>query len=340
MEEEQMNMPRTTLGRTGLEISRVGLGAWAIGGGECQGGWGAQDDEESIAAIHHAIERGINWVDTAPAYGMGHAEEVVGRAIAALPPADRPLVFTKCGLVWGPGERTVSNVLSPTSIRAECDASLRRLGTDHIDLYQIHWPGEDGTPLEESWATMVDLVSTGKVGHIGVSNFTVDLLEACEAVRPVESFQPELNLLNRSAADATIPWCDDRDVGVIVYSPMASGLLTGRFTTERVQSLPEDDWRRDGPFFQEPELSRGLALVDRLAPIAARRGCTVPELAVAWVLAWPGVDGAIVGARNPEQVDGWIDAPLVTLDDGDRTEIADAVLATGAGAGPAVPSAA
>ncbi len=335
-----MSMPRSILGRTGLDISRVGLGAWAIGGGECQGGWGSQDDSDSIAAIHHAIERGINWVDTAPAYGMGHAEEVVGRAIAQLPPGDRPLLFTKCGLVWGPGERTVSNVLSARSIRDECDASLRRLGTDHIDLYQIHWPGEDGTPLEESWATMAELVEEGKVRHIGISNFTAELLEVCEAVHPVETFQPELNLLNRRAGDETIPWCERRSVGVIAYSPMASGLLTGRFTAERVASLPEDDWRRSGPCFQEPELGRALALVERLEPVAARRGCTIAELSIAWTLSWPGVTAAIVGARNPSQVSGWANAPLVGLDDEDMAAIADAVAATHAGAGPAIPAAA
>ena len=224
-----------TLGRTPLEISRIGFGAWAIGGGEWQGGWGPQDDTESVAAIHHAVELGINWIDTAPAYGLGRAEEVVGRALRELPEADRPLVFTKCGLVWEPGARTVSNVLSPSSIRAECDASLGRLGVERIDLLQIHWPSQDGTPLEESWATMAELVDEGKVGWIGVSNFDVDLLERCQAVRPVDTNQPELNLLNRQPAAEIIPWCASHGTGVLVYSPMRSGLLTGRFSAERVQ---------------------------------------------------------------------------------------------------------
>src|SRR4051812_3601055 len=181
------------LGSTGMKISPVGLGAWAIGGGEWQGGWGPQDDAESVAAIHRAVASGVNWIDTAAAYGLGRAEEVVGRAVAALPAGERPLVFTKCGLVWEPGARTVANVLSPASIRAECEASLRRLGVEAIDLYQIHWPAEDGTRIEDSWATMGELVDEGKVRHIGVSNFDVDLLAACAAVRPVETFQPELN---------------------------------------------------------------------------------------------------------------------------------------------------
>src|SRR3954454_11916052 len=201
-----MTLARTALGNTALDISRLGLGAWAIGGGEWQGGWGSQDDDESIAAIHHAIELGINWIDTAAAYGLGRAEEVVGRAVAEMPERDRPLVFTKCGLVWEPGGRTVSNVLAPTSIRRECEDSLRRLGVDVIDLYQIHWPTEDGTPLEDSWATMVELGAEGKVRFIGPSNFAVDLLDPGEAIRHLDTYQPELNLVNRDAGATTIPW--------------------------------------------------------------------------------------------------------------------------------------
>jgi aryl-alcohol dehydrogenase-like predicted oxidoreductase len=326
------------LGGTGMKISPVGLGAWAIGGGEWQGGWGPQDDTESVAAIHRAVAFGVNWIDTAAAYGLGRAEEVVGRAVAALPAGERPLVFTKCGLVWEPGARTVSNVLSPTSIRAECEASLRRLGVDAIDLYQIHWPAEDGTPIEESWATMGELVDEGKVRHIGVSNFDVDLLAACEAVRPVETFQPELNLVNRAAAGDTIPWCAAHGTGVIVYSPMRSGLLTGRFSAERVAALPADDWRAEAPDFVEPALTANLQLVDALVPIAVNLGCTLPELAVAWTLAWPGVDGAIVGARRADQVDGWIDAPELSLTADDLAEIAVALDACGAGTGPLAPS--
>ncbi len=331
-------VPLIRFGQTDLQISQLGLGAWAIGGGEWQGGWGSQDDRQSIAAIHHAIERGVNWIDTAAAYGLGRAEEVVGAALAALPAADRPLVFTKCGLVWEPGARTVSNVLAPASIRAECEASLRRLGVERIDLYQIHWPSEDGTPLEESWATMAELVDEGKVRSIGASNFSVEQLDTCEGVRHVDSYQPELNLVNRDAAGTTIPWSLANGTGVIVYSPMRSGLLTGRFSAERVASLPDDDWRRTGPDFQEPDLSRTLDLVDRLGPVADRLACSLPELVIAWTLSWPGVTAAIVGARSPQQVDGWIGAADVALGVEDLAEIAEAVRASGAGSGPASPA--
>ena len=325
---------RTRLGQTSLEISAVGFGAWAIGGGNWQGGWGPQDDDASIAAIHHALDLGVNWIDTAAAYGLGHAEEVVGRAIRSLSDADRPYVFTKCGLVWEPGSTEVSNVLAPASIRRECEASLRRLGVERLDLLQFHWPTHDGTPVETSWETMVELVDEGKVAHIGVSNFDVDLLERCEAVRHVDTDQPELNLVDREAAADVIPWSAAHGTGVVVYSPMKSGLLTGRFSAERVRSLPEDDWRRSHEDFVEPKLSRNLALVRRLGAVAERLGCTLPELAVAWTLAWPGVDAAIVGARSPEQVDGWVRAPSLVLDDEDLDEMARAVEETGAGSGP------
>ncbi|HEX8770241.1 MAG TPA: aldo/keto reductase [Acidimicrobiales bacterium] len=332
-----MNIVRRQLGTTTLEISTVGLGAWAIGGGEWMGGWGAQDDDASVAAIHRAVEAGVNWIDTAPAYGLGRAEEVVGRAVAQLPEADRPLLFTKCGLVWEPGAKTVSNVLAPQSIRRECDDSLRRLGVDTIDLYQIHWPSHDGTPIEESWATMAALVDEGKVRHIGVSNFELDLLEACEAVRHVDSFQPQLNLLVREVAASTLPWCRENGTGVIAYSPMHSGLLTGRFSRERAAALPDDDWRKGHPEFSGDNLDRNLDLVERLQFVADTVGCTLPELTVAWTLAWPGVDGAIVGARSAEQVDGWIGAARLEFDGEVLAEIADALELTGAGSGPRLP---
>jgi aryl-alcohol dehydrogenase-like predicted oxidoreductase len=319
-------------------VTGVGFGAWAVGGGNWQGGWGPQDDTASVAAIHRAVELGVNWIDTAPAYGLGHAEEVVGRALRELPDGERPYVFTKCGLVWQPGDTGVSNVLAPASIRTECEASLARLGVERIDLLQIHWPTHDGTPVEDSWQTMADLVDEGKVGFIGVSNFDVDLLERCRQVRPVDTDQPELNLVNRRAAEAVIPWCVAHGTGVLAYSPMASGLLTGRFSPERVRSLPAADWRRSAGEFQEPALSRNLALVDRLRMIADRVGCNLPELAVAWVRAWPGVSAAIVGARSPEQVEGWIGAASVKLSAEDMTDIALAVLETGAGVGPVTPT--
>jgi aryl-alcohol dehydrogenase-like predicted oxidoreductase len=323
-----------SLGTTGLDITRLGLGAWAIGGGEWQGGWGPQDDRQSVAAIHRAVERGVNWVDTAPAYGLGRAEEVVGRAVGELPEADRPLVFTKCGLVWNEGERTVSNSLHPQSIRRECEDSLRRLGVEVLDLLQAHWPTWDGTPIEESWATMAALVDEGKARFIGLSNFGVDDLAACEAVRHVDTFQPELNLLVRDALTETIPWCAEHGTGVIVYSPMRSGLLTGRFTPDRAARLPDDDWRATAEDFQPPKLHANLALVERLRPVAERLGATLPELAIAWTLAWPGVTGAIVGARSPEQVDGWVGADAVRLGDKELEEVAAALAETGAGRGP------
>lgn len=332
------NSGPVALGTTGVQVSRLGFGAWAIGGGDWQGGWGSQDDDESIAAIHRAVELGVNWIDTAPAYGLGRAEEVVGQALGRLLAAERPLVFTKCGLVWAPGERTVSNTLAPASIRRECEDSLRRLGVEALDLLQAHWPTDDGTPLEDSWRAMADLVEEGKVRHIGLSNFDVDQLRTCEAIRHVDTYQPQLNLVVRGAAAEAIPWCADHDTAVIVYSPMRSGLLTGRFSAERVASLPDDDWRAGDDDFQEPKLSANLALVGRLAPIAERLGLTLPELSIAWTLAWPGVTGAIVGARRPDQVDGWAGAGEVVLDDPTLDEIARAVTETGAGEGPVHPA--
>ncbi|HEX2047030.1 MAG TPA: aldo/keto reductase [Acidimicrobiales bacterium] len=326
-----------TLGTTDLEITRVGLGAWAIGGGGWQGGWGPQDDQESVETIRRAVDLGINWIDTAAAYGLGHAEEVVGRAVGDLSEDERPLVFTKCGLVWEQGGTTVSNVGAPASIRRECEDSLRRLGVDVLDLLQVHWPATDGTPLDETWSTMADLVDEGKVRYIGVSNFGIDLLETCESIRHVDTFQPELNLLVRGAAATSLPWCEAHGTGVIVYSPMRSGLLTGTFTPERARSLPEDDWRSTHPDFQEPGLSVNLAVVDRLRTISREMGCTLAELAVAWTLAWPAVGGAIVGARRPAQLDDWIGAGGVELDDDRLDEIAALLEETGAGAGPTRP---
>jgi aryl-alcohol dehydrogenase-like predicted oxidoreductase len=329
-------LPTRPLGSTGLDITVVGLGAWAIGGSASQGGWGRQDDAESVAAIHRAVELGINWIDTAPAYGFGHAEEVVGDALAALPEDERPLVFTKCGLVWEEGETTVRNVLARESIRRECEASLRRLGVECVDLLQIHWPAHDGTLPEESWQTMAELVEEGKTRAVGVSNYDVDLLERCDAVRHVDTYQPELNLVNRDADDG-IAWCRANGTGVIVYSPMRSGLLTGTSSAERWAALPDDDWRRTHPDFQEPTLGRCLSLVERLRTIAEELEASVAELAVAWTLCWPGVSGAIVGARRPEQVDGWIGAAALELEDELLDRIGDILEETGAGSGPLRP---
>lgn len=334
-----MPLPLRPLGSSGLRISTVGFGAWATGGGGWSFGWGPQDDEQSIAAMRRAIDHGVNWIDTAAVYGLGHSEEVVGRFLRTLPPADRPLVFTKCGLVWDAADRMTPprRVLQPASIRRECDASLRRLGVDRLDLYQFHWPDDTGTAVEDSWGEMLRLVEAGKVRAAGVSNFDVGLLERCERIRHVDSLQPPFSLVMRDAGGTTIPWCDAHDTGVICYSPMQSGLLTDRFSAARVGALADDDWRRQSPEFQEPALGRNLALRDALAPIARRHATTVSAVAVAWTLAWTGVSGAIVGARTPQQVDGWIGAADLALDAEDLDGIARAIARTGAGSGPARP---
>lgn len=327
------------LGSTDMDITTVGFGAWAIGGGGWAFGWGPQDDAQSIATIRHAAERGINWIDTAAVYGLGHSEEVVRRALAEMPAGERPFIFTKCGLVWDADDRMAPprQVLRPESIRRECDASLRRLGVERIDLYQFHWPDETGTAVEDSWAEMARLVEEGKVRAAGVSNFDVSLLERCESVRHVDSLQPPFSLIRRRVADAEIPWCARHETGVIVYSPMQSGLLTDRFTAERVRAFPEDDWRRRSPDFLPPKLGRNLALRDGLRPIAERHGTAVAGIAIAWTLAWSGVTAAIVGARTPEQVDGWIDAGSIELGREDLDDIAALVRESGAGAGPSLP---
>jgi aryl-alcohol dehydrogenase-like predicted oxidoreductase len=333
------SLPTQRLGRSGLEITRVGFGSWAVGGGGWAFSWGPQDDSASLATMRRAIELGVNWIDTAAAYGLGHSETVVGRLLRELPPADRPFIFTKCGLVWDHGDRMAPprRVLKPESIRRECEASMRRLGVQRIDLYQFHWPDETGTPVEDSWATMADLVREGKVRAIGVSNFDVSLLERCEAIRHVDSLQPPFSLINRAAADSAIPWCASHETGVICYSPMQSGLLTETFTAQRASSLAADDWRRSAPEFNGTQLTRNLALRDALRPIATRYATTVSAVAIAWVLAWPGVTGAIVGGRSPAQVDGWIGAASLTLTAQDRDEIAAAIAQTRAGVGPVHP---
>jgi aryl-alcohol dehydrogenase-like predicted oxidoreductase len=332
-------LPTRRLGNTDLHLTRVGFGAWAAGGGGWAFGWGPQDDAESIASIRHAIERGINWIDTAAVYGLGHSEEVVGQALDAIPSGSRPYVFTKCGLVWDERnpEAAPRRVLRPESIRSECEASLRRLGVGQIDLYQFHWPDETGTPVEDSWETMTRLIDEGKVRASGVSNFDVALLERCEAVRHVDSLQPPLSLIRRQAAEQEIPWCRAHGTGVIGYSPMQSGILTDQFSPKRIESLAPDDWRRRAPDFKPPRLGRNLALRDALRPIAEQHGTSVSALSIAWALAWPGVTGAIVGARSPAQVDGWIAAATLELTLADLDKIAMVVAQTGAGSGPALP---
>jgi aryl-alcohol dehydrogenase-like predicted oxidoreductase len=333
-------LPTRQLGSTDLNITHVGFGAWATGGGGWAFGWGPQDDDQSIAAINRALELGVNWIDTAAVYGLGHSEEVVGRVLKQRKGADRPYVFTKCGLVWDAKDRArePKRVLTPASIRKECEASLRRLGIDRIDLYQFHWPDETGTSVEESWRMMVQLQEEGKVRAIGVSNFDVSLLRKIEAVHHADSLQPPFSLIKREAAASEIPWCRANGTGVIVYSPMQSGILTDTFSAERVKKMAGDDWRTRSANFQTPKLERNIALRDALVPIARRHDTTVSALAIAWTLVWPGVTGAIVGARSAEQVDGWIGAATLSLEVEDLDEIAQAIEKTGAGAGPTRPA--
>jgi aryl-alcohol dehydrogenase-like predicted oxidoreductase len=332
-----LNMRR--LGTTDLEITTVGFGAWAIGGGGWAHGWGPQDDAHSIAAIHEAVRRGVNWVDTAAIYGLGHSEEVVGRALRGIPRAERPLVFTKAGMVADPARPydEPQRNLQPASIRREVEASLGRLGVERIDLYQFHWPDAIGTPIEESWGEMARLVEEGKVRAAGVSNFDVALLERAEKVRHVGSLQPPFSLIRRDSGANVIPWAAAHGTGVIVYSPRQSGILTDTFSAERLATMAGDDWRRRSEPFLEPNLSRNLALRDALRPIARRHDATVSAVAVAWTLAWPGVTGAIVGARDAAQVDGWIGAGTLRLTAEDLAEIAEALFVSGAGSGPRVP---
>ena len=334
-----MTLPTRPLGKSGLEITTVGLGAWAMGGGGWAFGWGPQDDAQSIAAMRRSVERGINWIDTAPIYGLGHSEEVVGRFLKELPANDRPLIFTKCGLVWDDADRMkeAKRILAPASIRKECEASLRRLGVERIDLFQFHWPDDSGVPVEESWGEMLKLVDEGKVRVPGVSNFGTELLARCEKLRHVGSLQPPFSLIRRDAGATVIERCHARKTGVIVYSPMQAGILNDSFSLERVARLAPDDWRRKTKEFNSPNVERNIALRDALKPIAQRHGTNVASIAVAWTLSWPGVSGAICGARSAEQVDGWVDAGKVTLTPEDLGEIAAAIKATGAGTGPSKP---
>jgi aryl-alcohol dehydrogenase-like predicted oxidoreductase len=295
-------MQTRKLGNSDLYITPVGYGAWAVGGSGWQFGWGSQDDRDSIAAIHRSLELGVNWIDTAAVYGLGHSEEIVARALKSWR-GPRPYVFTKCGLRWN-AQGQVQKVLSADSIRREVEDSLRRLLVDVIDLYQIHWPPDPDSPqLEEGWSALADLKREGKVRWIGVSNFNVEQLHRAQAIAPVTSLQPRYSLVHREVEDEILPFCLNEGIGVIVYSPMASGLLTGAMTRERAANLPKDDWRKSHPDFTEPDLSRNLVLVDRLRQLARRHNRSVGEVAIAWTLHNPAVTGAIVGARNARQAD-------------------------------------
>jgi aryl-alcohol dehydrogenase-like predicted oxidoreductase len=306
------------LGKTGLEISRIGFGAWALGGSNYDWGWGAQDDEQSIAAIQHALDLGVNWIDTAAQYGFGHSEEVVGRAVASYS-GKRPLVFTKGGQPEGPN-RTTLQTLKRDSLRRELEGSLTRLGVDAVDLYQIHWPVPD-EEIEEGWTALAEFRDEGLVRHIGVSNFDVAQLGRAQSIEPVETLQPPYSLIDRDVEDDVLPWCEEHDLGVIVYSPMGSGMLTGAMTRERIAGLPDDDWRKRSPGFQEPELSKRLELVERLKRVAERHDVSPGAVAVAWTLRNPAVDAAIVGFRRPDQVDPILPAAELELGDEDAMDL-------------------
>ena len=302
-------MQKKRLGNSDLELTRIGVGAWAMGGGGWAFAWGPQDDDESISAIHAALGHGVNWIDTAPVYGLGHSEEVVARALEGR--SNKPYVFTKCARTWNE-KREIQKVLKGDSIRRECESSLRRLKVDAIDLYQIHWPEPD-EDLEEGWETLARLKQEGKVRWIGVSNCSVAQLERCRAIAPITSLQPPYSAVSPEVQDTLLPYCQEHGIGVIVYSPMKSGLLAGKMTRERVAALPEDDFRRHAPAFQEPQLTRNLALADLMKQIAARHGRGAGEVAIAWVLRHPAVTAAIVGMRSAEQAAGVVGALEFTL---------------------------
>jgi aryl-alcohol dehydrogenase-like predicted oxidoreductase len=304
---------RSNLASTSAEtlppLSRIGLGAWAFGGV----GWGPQDDRDSIATIRHAVAAGVDWIDTAAVYGNGHAERIVGASLAGLPAWERPLVFTKAGVLVDAESGKTYRDLSPASLRAECEGSLGRLGIETIDLYQLHWPVEDAEVVEAAWSTLGELRDEGKIRWAGVSNFGLDLIERCARIRPLDAAQMPLSLLEDKIVAAELPWLAERGVVTLVYSPLESGLLSGSFSLERLAALPEDDWRRRRPRFQSPEVERALDLVESLRPLAAELGTSVAELAIAWATHFDGVAGAIVGARAPAQVDGWIGAAQLEL---------------------------
>jgi len=318
-------MQTRKLGYSDLHLTTVGLGTWAISGGGWTFGWGAQDDAESIATIRRALDLGINWIDTAAVYGRGHAEKLTGQAIAGR--RDKVIIATKGGRVWEEGSATPHGRLKAESIRREVETSLRRLNVEVIDLYQIHWPIPD-EDIEEAWDTIADLIQEGKVRYGGVSNFSVAQLQRVQAIHPVASLQPPYSMLRRGIEKGLLPYCAANDIGVIVYSPMQSGLLTGKFTKERLANLPDDDWRKRHPRFQEPGLGANLALIERLRPIAERNGRTMAQLAIAWVLRCSGVTAAIVGARRPSQIEETAPAGDWVLSAEDVAEI-EALLAEG-----------
>jgi aryl-alcohol dehydrogenase-like predicted oxidoreductase len=308
-------MNKTKLGNSDMQLSPIGFGSWAVGGGDWQFSWGPQDDNDSIAAIHKALDLGINWIDTAAVYGLGHSEEVVARALKTT--SHKPYIFTKCGLVWGE-KRETSNDLK--QIRREAEDSLRRLGVDTIDLYQVHWPKPD-EEIEEAWGVMADLQKQGKVRWIGVSNFSVEQMERVKKIAPITSNQPPYSMLNRAVEAAILPFCQKNDIGVINYAPMHSGLLTGAMTKQRVANFTSDDFRRNAKNYQEPLLSRNLAVADFLSEIGKKHNVSAGVVAIAWTLHHPAITAAIVGGRNAKQVDGVIPAATFRLTEEEFSEI-------------------
>jgi aryl-alcohol dehydrogenase-like predicted oxidoreductase len=331
-------LPTNQFGKTDMHITRVGFGSWAIGG-DWAVGWGSQDDKDSVAAIRHAVSRGINWIDTAAIYGLGHSEEVVAEALQGIPKSERPYVFTKCGLIGNPKDpnEMPKRVGSPESIRAEVEASLQRLKVERIDLYQMHWPAEDGTPIEAYWQALLDLKTAGKIRAVGLSNHNVTQLAAAEKLGHVDTLQPPFSAIKREVGDKELAWCHEHGTGVIVYSPMQAGLLTGAFSKERVAALAPNDWRSRNAEFTGEKLDRNLQVAATIAAVAKRHSVSTASVAVAWTLAWPGVTAAIVGARSPAQVDGWLDAAKLELTAADMAEIGAVIASSGAGYGPAKP---
>ncbi|WP_223640575.1 aldo/keto reductase [Corallococcus sp. EGB] len=315
-------MRKRRVGNSDMDLTALGFGAWAIGGGGWAFAWGSQDDAQSIEAIQRAVDSGINWIDTAAVYGLGHSEEVVAQALEGRD--KRPYIFTKCGLVWD-DQGKVRRSLKADSVRRECEASLRRLKVDAIDLYQVHWPVDSGAELEEGWTALAELQRQGKVRWLGVSNFDVSQLERVQRIAPVTSLQPKYSLIHRDIEDVLLPYCLEQGIGVIVYSPMASGLLTGAMTRQRIQTMPADDWRRGNADFQEPKLSHHLALVERMREVGARHGRSPGEVAIAWVLRKRAVTAAIVGARSAKQVDGFIQAGDFRLTSEEVREVEEAL---------------
>lgn len=316
-------MQTRQLGTSDLLITSIGFGAWAISGSSWAYAWGTQDDRESIDAIKHAVDLGINWIDTAAIYGYGHSEEIVGKALKEIGSHQRPYVFTKCGLLPS-SEESVTHCLKEDSIRQEVEDSLRRLGVDEIDLYQIHWPYPEEDYLE-GWQTLAKLQQEGKVRYIGVSNFNVDQLQQVQQIAAVASLQPPYSLLNRDIEQALLPFCESQNIGVIVYSPMASGLLSGAMTEERAAHLPTDDWRHSNPAFQPPHLQKNLRLVELLSEIGDRHGRSAGEVAISWTLRESAVTGAIVGSRNPHQIEGIVGAAEFRLSNQEIIEIEEFV---------------